>query len=814
MRSTRLAAFLLTCVAAVSAAGAQPEGTLEGRLTDTGGSGLEAATVELVGAGRATLTDADGTYRLAGVPAGTYDVAVSRGDQRESFAGIVIAAGETTRLDRSLPWSTSYAESITVYSASRRAEKITEAPAAVTVIGSEEIAREAAHGQIPKLLEFTPGVEVTQSGIYDYNLNTRGFNSSLNRRVATLIDGRRPSVPFLGAQEWAAVSFPLDDLRTVELVRGPSAALYGANASSGVLNLTTKAPRDSQGGEVRLTGGELATRNGDARWAGSLGGDWYLKLAGGAHTGGDFAKSRRGGAEYSVPCPNPQGSATDCLPQEATALVRVNDDDVRFGSLRLDKYFGDRLLTLEGGTADIAGPLFQTGIGRVQLTDVSRPWARANFNTLHWNLLGYYNGRDANDQRALASNTPLYLDEENFQLEAQTNWDLFGGRGRIVAGASYSEDQIDSANPQGRQTLVFRPIDADFQSVYAQFELDLGSSVKMVLAGRWDDSSLYDSQVSPKATLVWGVTPHHSLRLSYNEAFQVANYSELYLQANVAAPVNLAPIEAICSAGGVSCGFGAGPTRLIAAGNEDLDVETTKTWELGYTGILGSRAFVTLDYYRSENNDFITDLLPQLGTSLGRVNPNFGAYVPPTALPAPLAATLLATLRGALPATLFPFLSNNLDGSPIFVVRSYTNFGRVDTQGVDLALNVTASKGWRWNFTYSWFDFDIRGQVGTLEAILLPNSPEHKASAGVAYVGDHFDVALSGRWVDEFRWVVGPFQGNVKAYTTVDLAANYRLGDHWSVGTTISNATNNEHWEAFGGDLLRRRSLLFVGYRW
>ena len=51
-----------------------------------------------------------------------------------------------------------------------------------------------------------PGAEVTQSGIYDYNFNTRGFNSSLNRRVATLIDGRNPAVPFLGAQEWAAMT--------------------------------------------------------------------------------------------------------------------------------------------------------------------------------------------------------------------------------------------------------------------------------------------------------------------------------------------------------------------------------------------------------------------------------------------------------------------------------------------------------------------------------------------------------------------------------------------------------------------------------
>ena len=125
---------------------------------------------------------------------------------------------------------------------------------------------------------------MTQSGLYDYNINTRGFNSSLNRRVATLIDGRDPSVPFLGAQEWSAVSFPLDDLANLEMVRGPSAALYGANASSGVLNMTTKAPRDSQGGILRLSFGELNTTNVDLRWAGSLGNEWYVKALGGIRT--------------------------------------------------------------------------------------------------------------------------------------------------------------------------------------------------------------------------------------------------------------------------------------------------------------------------------------------------------------------------------------------------------------------------------------------------------------------------------------------------------------------------------------------------
>ncbi len=790
---------------------AQGTGTLEGRISGQEDAGLELVVVQIVELDRSTETGSDGSYRFDGVPPGSYTVVFSNlsGSQDEQKAEV--KAGEATRLDVTTDWSPYFAEAITVTSASRRSEKITEAPAAVTVISAEQIDREAAHGQLPKLLEFTPGAEVTQSGIYDFNFNTRGFNSSLNRRVATLIDGRDPSVPFLGAQEWASLSFPLDDIANAELVRGPSAALYGANASSGVLNIITKAPRDSQGGEVRATVGELSTRNIDLRWATGLGGDWYLKLLGGYHTSGDFSESRRGAAEYSVPCAT--AASINCLPQEASSLVIVNDNEIAFGGLRLDRYFGESLLTLEGGYATIEGPLFQTGIGRVQLTDVERPWARVNYNMPHLNLLGYWNNRKAEDQRALASNTPLYLDDTNFQVEAQTNWDFWGGRARVVAGASYGEEEVDSVNPQGRQTLIFEPIDADFLAVYGQGDFELASNLKLVVAGRWDDSSLHDSQFSPKGSLVWQMVPNHSLRLSYNEAFQVANYSEFFLQANVAAPANLSAFEAICRQFGVVCGFGS-PVPVLAVGNKDLEVEETKTIELGYTGILSQRAFLTLEYYRSENENFITDLVPNVGTVLGRANPNFGPYAPPSTLPAAGQAALLAALQRSLPAATFAILSNNVDGSPILAARSYTNFGQVDTEGVDLGLNVFGRGGWRYQLAYSWFDFEIQDPIPGLDQILIPNSPSHKFSIGVTYVGKRLDATLGFRWSDEFRWVVGPFQGQVRDYYTADFGFNYALTEAFKVGASVANVTNNKHWEAFGGDLIGRRALVHMGYTW
>ena len=876
MRTMRIVAAGLVASVCLGfgAARAEAAGNLAGRVTRTDGTALPGVEIYLPGVDRHAVTDERGDYAFADVPAGEVEVTFAAGAYRES-ATATVADGATARLDRSFDWELSFAETITVTSASRRAERIAEAPAAIEVIPTLEIEQRAATGQIPKLLEFSPGVEVTQSGLYDYNLNTRGFNSSLNRRVATVVDGRDPSVPFLGAQEWASVSFPMDDLERVEFVRGPSAALYGANASSGVLNLITKRPRDSQGGLVRLTGGELSTFNADLRWAGRLFGDWYGKAVGGVRNSGDFTRSRNGKAEYAVPCTATVTS--DCLPQEAVPLDPEDDDQISFASARVDRYYGDNsLLTVEGGWADVTGPVFQTGIGRVQLVDVERRWARLNFSTPHWTLLGSANSREAPEQTALATGRNLTLDEEAWRGEVQGNWGFLRDHLRLVAGLSYEDKSIDSADQNARprprrfgkdrnnvkrlrQTLIYEPIEADSTALYAQLDWQASDTLKLVVAGRYDDSTLHEPQYSPKAALVWSATPASTFRLTYNRAFQVPNYSEFFLQAEVANAANLSnlpcvpgselipgvtcgangrfSLEEVCALDGVPCAFDVDfdpseipgtdttpDTLILALGNQDLEVEEVETWEIGYTGILGKKAYLTLEYYNAKNDNFITDLLPQLGTPLGRINPNFGALCVPTAgYTLPLCTQpgitdahntfIYRTLQQVFGAR-FPLLTRNFDGTPMLGVASYTNFGQVDTQGVDLGFDWYVTPEWTIGVNYSWFDFEIQDSAPGLDRLLLPNSPENKYSVSVSYGNPRWDFSVGYRWSDEFRWVVGPFQGQVPSYGTADVVANVRVTDHVALGLNVANALDDNHWESFGGDILGRRALGSVTFSW
>ncbi len=749
----------------------------------------------------ADIADANGRFVFPAVRAGTYTIVFTLGANSVTEAGVDVKAGTTTTIDKKVDWELSFAETLTVNGVSRRPERIVDAPAAATTLDHSEIERQASQGQIPRMLAFTPGVELTQAGLNDFNFNARGFNSAFNRRVLTLVDGRDPSIPgLLGAQEWGAMLAP-DDLERIELVRGPGAALYGAGAFNGVLLITSKAPKDSLGGRLRVTAGELGTQRYEVRHAADLGHGWFYKALGGYQRSRDFTRSRVGTVEY----------APGVLPQEAVAppLDRYQSS---FGSVRFDKYLAnDRLLTLETGVSTFEGTTNVSDLGRVQQTGVSRPWFRVDVNAPHWNVLASTSKRSADNQVVLSSGGLMFLDSYNTAIEVQGNTRFAGGRGRAVGGSSFGVQSADSRNPQGQPT-IFSDVEGERrEAVYGQVDFDLTTALKGVFSLRWDDSSRYDPQWSPRAALVYAARPGHTLRLTYNHAFKSPTLSELFVHVPVAPPVDLSALEkALAPAlGGVTLGFNNIP--VLGIGNQDLTVEEITSVELGYNAVVGSRLFLSASVYKNRLRNFTTTLLPQLGTSFGRLNPRFGPYRPPPTLSPGAANLVTAALQAAIP-TLFPIMSNDADGSPIFVAISNRNYGVVDTKGLELGLYYAMAHGWMWTAGYDAFDFSVRADVP--DSPLIPNAPANQFSTGLSYAGTDLDGAIRYRWVGDFLWATGIFIGPVKAYGVVDADVNRKLTNTWSVGLDVANALNNGHYEVFGGDVLGRRALASLTYTW
>jgi iron complex outermembrane receptor protein len=713
-------------------------------------------------------------------------------------ACLLLAAGARAQEEEEAP-ETSFADTLVVEAASRQSERVVEAPAAVTVLEAQEIERRGAHGQIPRLLAGTPGVDLAQNGLFDWNFNVRGLNRSTNRRVLVLLDGRDPSLPiFAGGQEWGALGFPLDELATVELVRGPGAALYGANAFHGVLSLITKSPRESRGGRVRLTAGELDGRRADAHWAGELGGGIWLKGVGSFEESDDFTRDRTGGGEYAG------------LPPEAIAPPR---DKVRasWGSLRLDRDLGTRLLTFETGRMANAGITVLTDTGRNQRLDVEGPWARLRLDSPRWSVQGAYTGRDSDREVALGSGYEIFLDETRLSGDAEGRTEIAGGRGRLVGGASWSRLRDDSANPAGQQTLYDRARSTDQTAVFGQAGWRAGD-LELVGSLRWDHSDLHDDRLSPRAALVYGFDPGHTLRLSWSVGFQSPALAETYLYLPVTAPLDLSALEQQLAPllGGTSLGLGSVP--IVAVGNPDLELEEVESLELGYTAILGQHALLTANAYRSELDHFTTPLVPASGTSLGPyLSGSLQPWQPPPSLSPQAAQAVLAALAAALPPPFFALLSQQADGTPFIPYLSFANSGRVTTRGAELGLDAEAGP-WRFDASYTWFDFAVR--EGAAESPLAANAPEHQAGMGVSWHGGRFDGALRGRWVSGFDWRSGIFAGRVPSYETADVAVGAELGRGWRAGASVTNLVDEEHRQIFGGDLLGRRALAYLDFQW
>src|SRR4029450_12812116 len=116
----------------------------------------------------------------------------------------------------------------------------------MTVIGARALAV-APSSNYAELLRNAPGVNITQISARDVNVTSRGATSSLATSQLTVVDGRSVYQDFFGFTMWDFVPSNLDEVKRIEVIRGPASAVWGANALSGVVNIITKSPREMQG---------------------------------------------------------------------------------------------------------------------------------------------------------------------------------------------------------------------------------------------------------------------------------------------------------------------------------------------------------------------------------------------------------------------------------------------------------------------------------------------------------------------------------------------------------------------------------------
>ena len=164
--------------------------------------------------------------------------------------------------------------SATVMSVSKTPERLFDAPAAISVLTNEDIKRSGATS-IPEALRLVPGVQVERIGTAGWAVGIRGFNSALNNKLLVLIDGREAYDHLFSGVYWDVQDTMLEDIERIEVIRGPGATLWGANAVNGVINIITKSSADTQGGLVSGLIGNQENGTASARYGGAIGNGFY-----------------------------------------------------------------------------------------------------------------------------------------------------------------------------------------------------------------------------------------------------------------------------------------------------------------------------------------------------------------------------------------------------------------------------------------------------------------------------------------------------------------------------------------------------------
>ncbi len=521
---SRLVAPVSFAFAILSAIPAQAQqGTITGRVMDAEtAEALAGAAVAVLGQEINQGTNAQGRFTLT-VPPGTHSLVVSLiGYETTRIDGVAVNAGEETEVTISVR-SQALALNPVVVTASRRQEKALDAPASISTVSEREVARTAAT-TVADHVRSLPGVDAAQTGINQGTVVARGFNNVFSGALLAIIDNRYARVPSLRFNAYNM--FPTNDLDLdrIEVSLGPGAALYGPNASNGVMHLITSSPLDRQGSSISLAGGERSLLHGQFRTAHAPSENFGFKVSAQYMQGNDW--------EYDDPA--------EVEARMAGCAVCIRDNQARryTADARMDfRFAGDADLVLNGGVSTLVNGVDMTGIGAFQVKNWGYNYLQSRFSKGRLFAQAFVNltnsGSDVGSAGAgegtynLRTGEPVVDQSRTMAFQFQYGFDL-GSRQSFTYGVDWQRTE-----PRSGGTIFGANEDDDVISevgAYLHSETSILDNLDLVTAIRVDDHSrLVDPNISPRAALVFSPAEEQSFRVTYNRAFATPTSTNLFL---------------------------------------------------------------------------------------------------------------------------------------------------------------------------------------------------------------------------------------------------------------------------------------------
>jgi outer membrane receptor protein involved in Fe transport len=408
-----------------------------------------------------------------------------------------------------------------VVTASKTAQSPLEAPSSTSIITEQDI-KLSGITKVPELLRRLAGVDIMQVTGGQTEVSLRGFNQRLSNKVLVLVDGRSVYADFLGATFWQSFSIGVEDIKQIEVVRGPGSALYGAVAFNGVINIITKGPDDGRGG-ARVGYGNQNQTHGSI-WAAG-------KDAG-------FGWRASGGYDYIPRWSREVGDG------RADARLGVRDQDAAARTVRFD-FRGSREIVkgysvgLGGGYTQ--GMLETLGVGT--LNDLVLPRfvssdVTATFNSKYFETRAYYNRFEADTALNAASVgqtlLPSRADQNVLNVDALFHIPFNTGpkvSHKLTLGGTYRYKNIS-------YTFLDSLRVEHHGAFFIQEEAKLGSAVAIIGDYRLDYVPYLASFVhSPRGAVLVHPSKHSTIRASVATSFRPPTFLESYLDIPVQLPV-------------------------------------------------------------------------------------------------------------------------------------------------------------------------------------------------------------------------------------------------------------------------------------
>ena len=484
---------------------------------------------------------------------------------------------------------------VTVSSASKSEEKVIDVPSAIYVISQKDI-RRAGISTIPEALRMAPGLHVAQINSNEWAVSSRGLNGRYSRYLLVLIDGRSVYSSMFSGVNWDEHNLIMGDIDRIEVIRGPGATVWSANAVNGVINIITRAPDENDHTTLTLRGG--------------IGEKAHLS---GAHSDKWGKMSYRLSAQHSeiegLYSPTLSRSENDWRNSRLSWQANIDSEASNL------KLYADIAQTVSHALWPIITP-------GSPLNSIVAPREEKNQYSLQAHWKRQFSEQDTLDIQISTDQTKRRSTFSNWETrnnDAELLWARSQGKAQFHLGFNYRWTLSKFITGDLLSGYVIPDEDnIELYSAFAQLQYQLLPNVETTFGVKLESHSETGDNLQPSARAIWA--PSQSQRWWISASKAISTPSRIITDSSRIDIIGLAhnelPTDIVDSL--TSVGLGGLPVN-VSIENRGRDIENTEliAYELGYRFQWHDTFTLELALFNNEYKNLVSSaiLLPELAFS-------------------------------------------------------------------------------------------------------------------------------------------------------------------------------------------------------